>query len=81
MELAWANEINFPPKGMTSGFDPIIGQATDPTSRIITGANVRDQTATLSLTEEWVVSKGGEYFFTPSISALRDTFAVVELSG
>lgn len=25
---------------------------------------------------EWVISKGGEYFFLPSISALREEFAL-----
>lgn len=78
MKLAWANAPNFPPKGIESGFDPIIGQATDPTSRTIAGTDPRNQTATLSLPEEWVISKGGEYFFTPSITGLRDDFAVTD---
>ena len=30
----------------------------------------------LKLDAEWVQSRGGEYFFTPSIPALKKTFAL-----
>lgn len=32
---------------------------------------INDQTGTTTLPTEFVVSKGGAYFFTPSISALK----------
>ncbi|CAL1715804.1 unnamed protein product [Somion occarium] len=77
IQHSWANNTGFPiQKPEVPGFDPIIGQAADPTSRTMSGSNPQNQTATLSLPTEWVVSKGGEYFFAPSISVLRDTFAL-----
>lgn len=78
MWLAWANFTGFPlgkPKDQTPGFDPIIGQTSDLSIRSMSGAIPGNPTGTLSLTQEWVESKGGEYFFSPSISALKETFA------
>ena len=80
--LGWSNETKFPPKDGLSGvdpnigFDPIIGQRGDSGPRFMTGANPRDQNASLNFTEEWVVSKGGEYFFAPSISVLTNTIGM-----
>ncbi|KAL9100162.1 MAG: hypothetical protein Q9163_004427 [Psora crenata] len=76
IQESWANEINFPiQKPVTPGFDPIIGQAADPTSRTMSGTNPSSQSSTLALPTQWIVTKGGEYFFSPSIPALKDTFA------
>ena len=76
----WANKSTFPPKqGVIPGFDPIIGQESDGQSfrpRWMVGAYPNDQGKVLDLPIEWVVPKGGEYFFSPSISALRDIFAL-----
>jgi len=75
IQESWANTTSFPPgKPVTPGFDAIIGQAADPTSRTITGVDPNAQTTTLPLPTEWVVPKGGEYFFSPSIPALTTTF-------
>lgn len=42
----------------------------------MTGANPTNVSASMDLGfQVWVVPKGGEYFFSPSISVLRDTFA------
>ncbi|KAI0077314.1 peroxidase TAP [Panus rudis PR-1116 ss-1] len=73
----WANNTGFPfGKPIAQpGFDPIIGQVTSGT-RSITGTDPNAQTTPLPLPAEWVVSKGGEYFFSPSIPALRTTFAL-----
>lgn len=78
--LAWANATGFPPKKPhTPGFDPLIGQVTDSDNvgnRAMTGANPANTAASLDLgLQTWVVPKGGEYFFSPSISVLRDVFA------
>ncbi|KAL2064067.1 hypothetical protein VTL71DRAFT_4561 [Oculimacula yallundae] len=77
----WANNSGFPfdkadaPK---PGFDPIIGAAhfnkPEP-SRDFVGFDATQQEKRLDLTDDWVISKGGEYFFSPSISALQETFA------
>lgn len=85
----WANNTAFPfviekdgstkskpdlPQGKGPGFDAIIGQAGAGAAREIQ----MDAKASgeLELPVEWVVAKGGEYFFTPSLSALRGRFAL-----
>lgn len=40
------------------------------------GYDEADTTQTLGLPTEFVVSRGGEYFFSPSISAIRDVISV-----
>ena len=42
--------------------------------RTMIGTDPKNQPATLTLPTEFVVSKGGEYFFTPSITALKGVF-------
>ncbi|KAI0353796.1 Dyp-type peroxidase [Trametes cingulata] len=84
IQHSWANNVNFPPKQpvppstapVVPGFDPIIGQASDITSRTLIGTDPGNQGNSLSLPTQWVVPKGGEYFFSPSIPALRTTFAL-----
>lgn len=83
----WANNPTFPflfkfptPKpgfGAQNGpgFDPIIGQAADGGVRAVDLQNGDDPAGKVNLPVEWVVSRGGEYFFSPSIPALRDAFA------
>ena len=44
----------------------------------MSGTNPQSQSTDLPLPREWVVPKGGEYFFTPSIPALKETFALAE---
>lgn len=73
----WANATTFPPqKPFTPGFDPIIGQTNDDSVRTLAGTDPNNQTAELSLPTDWVLPKGGEYFFSPSIPALRTKFAL-----
>ena len=75
--VGWANNEGFPPrKPIAPGFDPIVGQTNKLALRTMSGSNPNDQNAQLNLTEQWVGTKGGEYFFAPSIPALRDTFAL-----
>ena len=63
------------------GFDPIVGQNGADLkgklqARAMTGVNPADTNAAVPLLADWVVPKGGEYFFAPSIAALRDRFAL-----
>jgi len=78
VQQSWSNTVTFPPKGCflwptKSGFDPIIG---------INGNNVRDMYdpeqagKDMKLAINYVVPKGGEYFFSPSIEALGNHIAV-----
>lgn len=77
LHLGWANTVSFPPnKPFTPGFDPIIGQTNDDSVRTLAGTDPNNQTAELSLPTDWVLPKGGEYFFSPSIPALRTKFAL-----
>lgn len=79
IQQSWANNPGFPPqKPVQPGFDPIIGQLgqTDPKQFQLSGTNPKSQNTELLLPTQWVVPKGGEYFFTPSIPALKGTFAL-----
>lgn len=72
--------MNFPVnKDQQPGFDPLIGQVVDSDNvgdRTMTGADPSNTAASLDLgIQTWVVPKGGEYFFSPSIPVLRDVFA------
>ena len=76
---AWANNEGFIfGKSQKPGFDPIIGQNAGDIERTTAGLNPSDASGpALSLGfKEWVVSLGGEYFFSPSIKGLK-TFAGV----
>ena len=42
------------------------------------GTDPKSQSTELPLPREWVVPKGGEYFFSPSIPALKGSFALTE---
>ncbi|KAJ7576297.1 Dyp-type peroxidase [Mycena floridula] len=76
IQHSWANTKTFPPQntGVTPGIDPIIGQA-DGAPRDVTGTNPVNVAETLTLPVNWVVPRGGEYFFSPSIKALKETLA------
>jgi hypothetical protein len=52
------------------GLDPIIGQRGPNIVDDMSIVNGEKQTVRLPL-ETWVLNQGGEYFLTPSISALR----------
>ena len=67
-----------PAPASVPGQDPIIGQTSD-AAPVLIGIDPKSQVSPLSIPDEknqWVVSKGGEYFFSPSIPALKDTIAL-----
>lgn len=84
--IDWADTPTFPPKptskptGQVSGIDPIIGQqnvdpdalALDPTKddHDDIGSFPGEETKALTIPQEFVQSRGGEYFFSPSLEAL-----------
>lgn len=57
------------------GFDPLIGVPLNNEEREMVGFDPTALEEDLDFTAEWVISRGGEYFFSPSISALKKTFA------
>ena len=83
--IAWADSPTFPPgKGpVVPGLDPIIGQknvdpaalALDPTKddHVNIGSFPGQETTPLTIPQEFVVSRGGEYFFSPSLEALSSS--------
>ncbi|KAK0186269.1 fungal peroxidase [Armillaria mellea] len=76
LQQFWVNNANFFQAG--TGVDPIIGSAgTNPSSRSrpVTGLDPTDLGRAITLQNDFVVSRGGEYFFSPSISAILNTIA------
>ena len=79
----WVNTPNFPPKGsplgsFSSGLDALIGGPSPlngEAARQLTGADPNSTNRELPFAQ-WVFPKGGEYFFSPSMSALREKFAL-----
>ncbi|KAJ6554263.1 hypothetical protein B0H19DRAFT_1152998, partial [Mycena capillaripes] len=67
LQQAWANNAGFVHAGV--GVDPIIG-ALAGAQRVIGGLDPTDSIKTTNLTTDFVVSRGGEYFFSPSLSAI-----------
>ena len=75
----WCNNPAFPFTEQTPevpGLDPLIGQTGNDERGLMSGVNPNAPSTTVALTKEWVVSRGGEYFFSPSIKALKETIAL-----
>ncbi|KAJ7476657.1 fungal peroxidase [Mycena latifolia] len=73
LQRLWADNANFVHTGV--GVDPIIG-ALAGAQRVIAGLDPTDDTKSITLTTDFVVSRGGEYFFAPSLSAIANTLSV-----
>lgn len=80
IQMAWVNKTDFPKldNGTEPGHDPIIGQ-----HKVIDGkgtgfTNLKQDDGTFKRIpqtggfKQWVTTTGGEYFFSPSISALKN---------
>ena len=69
IQKQWANTVSFPPDvGVQPGFDPIIGQVPKSAAQLQT--NLFNANVSIA---KFVTMRGGQYFFVPSISALKDT--------
>jgi len=65
---SWANNGSFRPgHGDLPGLDPIIGQGT----RIMSGLDPLKPNEKSEVIEDFVIPRGGEYFFSPSLSSLE----------
>nr|WAW38291.1 DyP-type peroxidase [Chondrostereum purpureum] len=73
MQQVWVNNANFifGKSDPTPGVDPIIG-ALAGAQRPISGLDPLDATHDITLQTDFVVSRGGEYFFSPPLSAILD---------
>jgi Dyp-type peroxidase family len=78
IQQKWSNNEKFPFKtgSVEPGFDPIIGQKQGG-AREMTGYDVDDLSKPLSIPKEFVIPQGGEYFFLPSMTTLREIGRVV----
>ncbi|TFK38587.1 hypothetical protein BDQ12DRAFT_631188 [Crucibulum laeve] len=76
LQQGWANNAAFPFTEKTPqvpGLDAIIGQGP---GRQLSGIDPNNPATELVLTQDWVIPRGGEYFFSPSIKSLKDTIAL-----
>ncbi|KAJ7126012.1 fungal peroxidase [Mycena epipterygia] len=73
LQQFWADNTNFVQGNV--GFDPIIG-ANDGNQRFVNGLDPTNPAKSTTLTTDFVVSRGGEYFFSPSLSAIANTLSV-----
>ena len=87
IQNTWSSNPNFPLQAAQDtvtdaapGEDPIIGNklpqnSPDPANPIrtrdVTGTDIQDFGKPLELKDDFVVAKGGEYFFVPPISTLN----------
>jgi len=80
LSLGWYNEPSFPP-GMTTqpGWDPIFGQTGKEDHgiyRFMSGTNPEAERELMTFPTKFIDPRGGEYFFSPPISTLRDIIAI-----
>ncbi|KAH6906860.1 hypothetical protein BKA70DRAFT_1372405 [Coprinopsis sp. MPI-PUGE-AT-0042] len=75
IQEGWYNDPNFPPgKPITPGLDPIFGQTGkehEGNHRSMSGANPSIEQEIMSFPKKFIDCRGGEYFFSPSLSTLR----------
>ncbi|KAK3112445.1 hypothetical protein LTR53_011282 [Teratosphaeriaceae sp. CCFEE 6253] len=78
LQQTWANSPGFSQEG--SGLDAVMGQSNTEKTVNMKGLFPQDEQKPLALSgvNRFVVPKGGEYFFTPSMSALRTTLSAVK---
>ena len=74
--LGWYNDPDFPPnKPVQPGLDPIfsqMGKEDQSVYRSMSGANPNYEQELMTFPHKFINPRGGEYFFAPSISTLRD---------
>ncbi|KAJ8113136.1 dyp-type peroxidase [Boeremia exigua] len=77
IQTAWANRPGFPTPG--AGLDVTIGQGkkTDPPSPFQIGT----RSVSINPINDFVTTKGGEYFFAPSMAVLRAGFNISNIQA
>ncbi|KAL0581114.1 dye-decolorizing heme-containing peroxidase [Marasmius crinis-equi] len=81
MQRNWVDNANFFfGKQVPPGVDPVIGSTNGGTTSInnprnVSGLDPLDPSRIITIKKDFVISRGGEYFFTPSLSAILDPIA------
>ncbi|KXN89310.1 Dye-decolorizing peroxidase msp1 [Leucoagaricus sp. SymC.cos] len=79
IQEGWFNDPNFPPnKPVQPGLDPIFGQTgkeDQSVYRSMSGANPNYEQEIMSFPHKFIDHRGGEYFFSPPISTLKNHIA------
>ncbi|KAK1229831.1 dye-decolorizing heme-containing peroxidase [Marasmius sp. AFHP31] len=67
------------PAGTKTGVDPIVGSTNNglvgDSLRVISGMDWNDHSKTINIQKDFVVTRGGEYFFSPPVSAIKGRLA------
>ncbi|RDB22012.1 Peroxidase 2 [Hypsizygus marmoreus] len=74
IQKSWANNATFPigeQAPEVPGLDPLIGQG----DRKLSGTDPNNPAKELTM-PDFVISRGGEYFFSPSLKGLKKTLAI-----
>jgi len=73
LQHSWANNVDFPPfetRPEKPGLDPLIGQGV----RSMSGLDPLNEQTLLAM-PAFIIPRGGEYFFAPSLNGLKATIA------
>ncbi|KAK1217320.1 dye-decolorizing heme-containing peroxidase [Marasmius sp. AFHP31] len=75
------------PAGTNTGVDPLVGSRnqgppadTGDLERIITGMDWNDNKKPITMHKDFVIARGGEYFFSPPISAIKGRLAEMNMT-
>ncbi|KAH6884653.1 peroxidase TAP [Coprinopsis sp. MPI-PUGE-AT-0042] len=82
IQKKWANDPTFRVRNEapeTPGLDPIVGQSPGK-PRSMSGLDPNDPSKEVTFLD-FVIPRGGEYFFSPSIKALKETLATVNTTA
>ncbi|KAL0069159.1 dye-decolorizing heme-containing peroxidase [Marasmius tenuissimus] len=67
------------PAGTKTGVDPIVGSTNKGTVgdslRVVKGMDWNDHNKAINIQKDFVVTRGGEYFFSPPVSAIKGRLA------
>ncbi|KAK1223999.1 dye-decolorizing heme-containing peroxidase [Marasmius sp. AFHP31] len=78
------NNKNYP-EGTNTGVDAVIGSLnnglTGDTQRTIMGMDWNNHSSPINIYKDFVVTRGGEYFFSPPVSAIKGKLAEMHMNG
>ncbi|KAL0575541.1 dye-decolorizing heme-containing peroxidase [Marasmius crinis-equi] len=73
------------PEGTNTGVDAVIGSLNQgppgDAARTITGMNWNNHSEPINIYKDFVVTRGGEYFFSPPVSAIKGRIAEMVMNG